>query len=637
VTGNSAEEARALRANRTLRLGLVGLLAVMVGTTASAAGEAGASAEGERTSESRGRGPIQLPAGRELTPAMARELAEAARRARPEPVTAPEHRAEPGDLPPQPPVPRVVQPQSLQLDSGAKQAEADLFAYAPRLSISFLGHDKDGSPADALIAAGPSQLVAVVNTQIAYFSKSGTNLQELDFSNTTQPNFFGLASTDPGTFDPKIVFDPYSQRYFFIAVSVGATPSVGSFFHLAVSLTSNPGDGWCIYPPVRNDLGNEWLDYPGLGVSQRALYLTGIYQSGDSNFPGWPTATPDRRNTLWVADKAPLLTCGGTGIWPLDDVTSSSEGMRVLKPSLTFGTPPGPEAFVCAYDPAPSPPRGLVMGVNLPVDFPASPPTVTKRWVNLPPIDSGMANAPQQGGPALIATNNLGPALMNAAYRSGRLWTIHHPQVGGLTVARPVEYDVSTWPNPTLASSGDYTDLTSFYYWPAVAVNASGDAIMVFGRSSAAEFASARWSLRFAGDANFRASQYLKAGMDYYGTSSDTGATVYRWGDYGGAAVDPVDQGFWITHQFAQTRLFGTTPNWNTWIGYVPRAVFVDAGFVGTEQGTRSAPWNTVGEGHADAFGNNDLVIRTGSYPESVTLDKPLRIFADGGPVTIGQ
>ena len=41
--------------------------------------------------------------------------------------------------------------------------------------------------------------------------------------------------------------------------------------------------------------------------------------------------------------------------------------------------------------------------------------------------------------------------------------------------------------------------------------------------------------------------------------------------------------------------------------------------------------------GHADAFGNNDLVIRTGSYPEAVTLNKPVTIFPDGGPVTIGQ
>ncbi len=44
-----------------------------------------------------------------------------------------------------------------------------------------------------------------------------------------------------------------------------------------------------------------------------------------------------------------------------------------------------------------------------------------------------------------------------------------------------------------------------------------------------------------------------------------------------------------------------------------------------------------MGEGHADAFGNNDLVIRTGSYPEAVTLDKPVTIFVDDGPVTIGQ
>jgi hypothetical protein len=96
-----------------------------------------------------------------------------------------------------------------------------------------------------------------------------------------------------------------------------------------------------------------------------------------------------------------------------------------------------------------------------------------------------------------------------------------------------------------------------------------------------------------------------------------------------------VDHGFWVFHEYAVPRGDGTG-TWAVRLGYIPRAVYVDSVYGGSEAGTRSRPWDTVTEGHAAALPGNDLVIRAGAYAETVTLDKAVTVIADGGTVTIG-
>jgi hypothetical protein len=87
---------------------------------------------------------------------------------------------------------------------------------------------------------------------------------------------------------------------------------------------------------------------------------------------------------------------------------------------------------------------------------------------------------------------------------------------------------------------------------------------------------------------------------------------------------------------YAATRV-ADAGNWNTRVAHIPRAVYVDRAYVGTEAGTRSRPYNTVGEGHVSSLNGNEIVLRTGTYPEAVTLIKAVTLIADGGSVVIGQ
>jgi hypothetical protein len=310
-------------------------------------------------------------------------------------------------------------------------------------------------------------------------------------------------------------------------------------------------------------------------------------------------------------------------------------------PANTWGIPSGAETFIASvqFDAVSGNLQASLHGVELAPDYPTGFPSLNLRsiaTVNPGPIQL----APQMGGPATITTWNLGSPPMSCTYRNGRVWVAtHYATAGGAaSQAWTYEFNVAAWPTLSVQTTG-YTDGSSFYYWPAAAANAFGDVALVFGRSSATEFAGSRWTYRFAGETAFTSSLPLQVGLDYYGEDGDMAANSYRWGDYAGCAVDPVDEGFWIFHQHAATRsAFSPRRRWGSRIGYVPRAVFIDRSYGGAIQdGKRPTPYRTVGLGHFIALGGNDLVIRTGSYPEGVTLDKPVTIIPDGGPVTIGE
>jgi hypothetical protein len=65
--------------------------------------------------------------------------------------------------------------------------------------------------------------------------------------------------------------------------------------------------------------------------------------------------------------------------------------------------------------------------------------------------------------------------------------------------------------------------------------------------------------------------------------------------------------------------------------------VFLDVAEAGARSGKRSAPWRAAAPGHVASLEGNDLVIRTGNCPETVTLSKPVVNVTGGGPVTIGR
>ena len=527
---------------------------------------------------------------------------------------------------------RVPPPKEALLEpppmDGAPRTEA--FAYTAHLARTWLSHIQSGEPPDPMIAAGLQHVVSVVNTRILINSKDSTQVYTANLN-----TFFGVPAGEPGIFDTKVIYDKDDDRFWIMTVARTCTAPIKSRMYLAVSASSDPTTGWIHYGPYDIMLSSNWGDYPGLGVGRRTVVVAWNYLP----CAGAPT---DRLNAVWIFNKAPMLTGGNTFYDSFVDVTGwNNTSPGILMPSTTWGTPAGAESFIASvqFDAATGNLKPTLHGVQVPADYPTGFPSLNRQTgttSNPGPIQL----APQLGGPATITTWNLGSPPMSCVYRNGHVWVATHYAYAGGAASQAWTYDidVSAWPSMSVQTAG-FTDGTSFYYYPAATANAYGDVAMVFGRSSPTEYAGSRWTLRFAGEPSFQSSLALQTGRDYYGENGDTAANSYRWGDYAGAAVDPVDEGFWLFHEHAEFRsAFSPRRRWATRIGYVPRAVFVDRAYAGsTQDGRRSSPYRTVNLGHFSALGGNDLVIRTGSYPEAMTLSKPVTIIPDGGPVTIGQ
>ncbi len=72
---------------------------------------------------------------------------------------------------------------------------------------------------DTMGSVGPDHVMEFINGRYAVFNKSGTRLTPLDNSTTLDGFWAGLGISNAGAFDPRIVYDKDSQRWFATAAS----------------------------------------------------------------------------------------------------------------------------------------------------------------------------------------------------------------------------------------------------------------------------------------------------------------------------------------------------------------------------------------------------------------------------------
>jgi len=509
-----------------------------------------------------------------------------------------------------------------------------VYGYQPHLTTNFHVPDPDSVvwvPGDCTIAAGPNHLVVGYNSRIAIYDKQGTRL----FTSTIN-SFFGAIAGWKGFFDPKVVYDEGAGRFYFMALDINLSARE-SRWNIAVSQTSDPTQGWYTYE-FRNELDGLGVDYEELGFGPRGLYLCGNYL----NFKEWAGIMPapgSHSATLWVLDKLPMLSGQPVTAWSFDDLVGpASVLVRTPKVALVHTTPfGGVDGFMTSFQSIPNPPNTLrisVWGITLPVSFPNDPPTLASTTVDTD--DPGAPpNAAQSGGAGLLQTNNLGLIPMNLQFRSNTLTMATGAASGARSRARVIQLSC-TWPTVVLAWQNDFSDGTNYHFWPQAAVNARGQTLLGYCRSGTGEFANFRWTTRTPDDSGFLSSKLLKAGEGYVGNPVvDTSDSLYRWGDYSGVAVDPVSQGFWMFGMYGSPRGTNGNGEYRMWAGYVPRAVYVDQTWAGSEFGTTQRPWNTMTEAISDAFNGNEVVVKAGTYSTPTLITKPITIIADGGVVQL--
>lgn len=399
----------------------------------------------------------------------------------------------------------------------------------PTLSFSFDGprmFDNGTSfiPPDSSGAVGLNHYVSIVNSKLSVYDKvTATRLVDTPLSS------FWTATGVLG--DPRIVFDPHSQRFFILA-SDGI-----SRLHIAISMTADPTGAWyknSIIVSSDADAGNP-PDFPTLGVDENGFYSGALMAGGPFTM------------SLFAIDKAPLLSATPS----LGTVTAwrgiPFEG--ALQPCVDYDVAPG--AYVITR-------KGSLILKLRRIDGPLTAPTLVTLGT-IPVSAHGRAfSAPALGSTVPLATSDT--RLVNAVLRNGSIWTVHNIDVGGRAACRWYQVDPIAL---ALEQEGTVDDPLLHYIFPSIAVNARGDMTMSFSGTSANQYAGSYFTGRLACDPlNQMAVPALMApGLSGYNYLD--GGGLNRWGDYSLTSVDPADDlSMWTIQEYA--RGDGT---WGTWVG----------------------------------------------------------------------
>lgn len=479
------------------------------------------------------------------------------------------------------------------------------------------------SPPDCTIAVGPNYVVQTTNMKIAFFTKSGTKVFERWLGNQDALGFFRPVGALGFTFDPKCLYDRTTGRFIVLALEQYSGPN-RSFMCIGVSDDSDPNGNWYLYRvDCKKVIGGSeyWVDYPGLGVDQSAIYVTGNLFGFSSGFGG----------VLFRGIPIASLLSGGA----LSYFDFIDSGAASVQAAHAYGTP-GAAYFVSDWN-------TTSMELHA-IRNPLGTPTLHSALVSVPSYAYPNSDAPQQGGSSRLDT--LDGRVMNVQWRNGRLIASHAVRPSGAvsyTVGRWYEFATNSWPasgSPSLIQSGNIETVSAYMLFPVVAFNGFNDIGVCIGRSSTSQFAGVYTTGRKVTDPAGAMGALTLARL---GTAHYTGG---RWGDYFAVEVDPADDlTFWGVGEYADA-----SGSWSTWItswqvaSYSRVNVRARYGFIST--GIQWIDGMTV-NATTDGFGNGDGVTpfsRTYYTGANISLTAPqafgpyrfLRWMINGVPQAAG-
>lgn len=388
--------------------------------------------------------------------------------------------------------------------------------------------DPFSDPPDPCAGVGPNNLVFVVNTRLAFYSKTGTEQFAQDLA-----TFFGSAAETDFQFDPKVVFDHISNRWYVICLDgfTSSSPAERSNILLAVSDDADPNGSWFKYRVDSTVLynGNKtWLDYASLGYNK-----DGIFMGGNSFFfaGGAPGCS------FFVVKKADVLS-GGTqnqsAFVIKDEVfeTWSPQAVENFDPSLNKTYFVNPEFTQSS---------STQIQVHR-IENITTTPTKTTTTVSVPSYSPPVAAAQSTNIRTLDSLDGRG---INGVYQPGKMAIAHTIDVSNRCGVRWYLFDVNTATNAvTLNQSGNITQAGADMHMGSIGMNALGDLAVTFTRSSSSIAAdimtTGRKAAAAAGTMGTPVRQEASAGNSY---------NVFRWGDYSSTSVDPSNSiGFWGAH-----------------------------------------------------------------------------------------
>jgi IPT/TIG domain len=416
--------------------------------------------------------------------------------------------------------------------------------------------DQNVAPPDTQLAAGPTNLLEMVNSTGSVWNKDGTFVTDFDLN-----VFYGLVGTGYSFSDPRVLYDALSGRWF--STGVAYTSSFASEFVLAVSTSGDPTGTWNIYAAAQSSLLH---DQPKLGISTDKVAIAWNDFQGTSFFEG---------ATTWVLQKSPLLTgspAPGTAIGPNSNQSGIVPAQHLADSSVLYLVYNNSDCGYTGCNTG-SPTIGIISAGG-------TPGTNTFTWTESDPGLAGTSNPPSADQPTLpasIDTND--DRFLNSVWLNGTLWT------GGNDACTPPS-DTTVRPCSRLIQvlTGTMTVNQNFdlghsggdLFYPVAWLAGSGDMFVGYNFSSINDYVGFRVAGQPVGSSpqTIVGAQTVQAGLALYNLSQcfPSYSGPNRWGDYGGAAFDPSTTGdVWVAGEYAGSN--SSFPNCD-WATYAQRLDF---------------------------------------------------------------
>jgi len=420
------------------------------------------------------------------------------------------------------------------------------------LATTFPGiADTRSAPPDTIMAAGPSNIIVAVNVHVAVYNKVGTQLSMTPLSDVFSAE--GQVARDR-IFDPWVVYDPYVDRFWLLALSFNDNPNRSTIL-LAVSKTSDATAGWdttSIDGTLNgDDPTDNWCDHAKLGFDTQAIYITCVMFAFPTNSREFEYAK------IKVMTKGQLLSgpcCTWWDFWDLREGFLGLDLVGVIQPARMFGaTDADGMYFVDAHGAGDDGDELEVWHLTNPGnccgDNPSAP-DLEQDGRDVGAYDPA-PDARQQGSSNRLDT--IDTRVQYAFWQDEHLSTgqaIACPEVNAACVAY-TEIDVSNYPDMSVVNDFVIPENESIdRFFPAADPNGGGDKAMVYSISGPNRFAGTSFvTIPPSSTCTncIRSEISTASGLAPYDSRNQ------RWGDYSGASGDPNGEGVWVAGEFAST------------------------------------------------------------------------------------
>lgn len=438
-------------------------------------------------------------------------------------------------------------------DASVTQTEAG--DTATLLLSSFQALDETNSiPPDPDIAVGPNHIMAVVNSDFAIFDKKGNLQKRINADSWYSHLFSGV-----GSFDPKVKYDHYNNRWIMVWLHHEDTPPE-AFVFVSVSDDEDPNGIWYNWTTYGNKVGNTiintWTDYQGVGFDKDYLYITSNQLTfAQPRIFSYVRLRIIKLSDMYNSTNAGAITC--QDIWDIRYPHSTSVQPFNIRPSISYDStggkyyllhiPGGSANFYSQYELTWSGGVPAMTGATVSVPFYSEPPNTQQLGGGSPPIDNGGTHQ-----------------RIEPTYRDGKLYCVHSVRNPAHTNYSAVHYTVINTGTAQAIENGVFGAEGYYYMYPTIAVDKYGNIASSFSRVGATEYAGAFFATKLAYDPpGFTKSHVLQEGRANY--VKTYGGSRNRWGDYQGAFLDPANfESIWFLNEYVPS-----TNAWDTWIGEI--------------------------------------------------------------------